>query len=1245
MPYFVIVSRLEEYAMRWQKGMMRYGLLAVLLLLVAVVYYWVNAQKPIAKHAEQLELALQSELAEATAILDDESIYQALTSERLTNVVVQEQSRLIEELQSRNFGYYIFKRDSLVFWSTNKVIPYTSDVLYGRLGELRLTEFTRGLYLLQIKQPEFAESNEHRIAIMIPVKEQMTGSSRQNDRFFPLAAELPADLSTDADAETGVGVAVKNGDEPLFYLERQANLESEHQDVLPLVLILIAFVFVMLFLDSAGRQLERRSWFGSGLLLLLIGVALVRVGMMFVDPFQVFHIRYLKELLDISDPISYSVGQCAVASVLFLWIASFLHRNLKIKRTSERSERTSILFTATTYLIGFGLIAALTSAVRYLMVDTQIFIDLDGFIDISTISWIVLLSILLTKIALLLILIRLSTFRKQLDLPERTRAILALTSWTIMSVCVLVFCPIDVVTLGMLIFSAALLVLVSWFGNIEMSLTWAGIWIVVLSTWIAFLFQFLHQERLWAIQKQYAVELSQRRDALAEAQLREVGQAILSDNFIQAFMREPFNTRNDVIEQVDKLYRKAYLGDNYLFQRYTYTVHTYRDGSRIKGEPVFYEDIIEKIQTAEPIQYIYAYRWYQKNGQFEYIMELPVVDDYQLILIFRPRQKVVSSKVFESVLLGDQLESQRRYRDLEYGLYEYTTLLNGDPSMPDVIPSEIIKNGRSSDDQHKYYARSINENKTLLVRRPTNSTPSIIQTFSYLFCLILVLVLFLSVINSGLQAFPKLDYVSFLRKPTLRNKIQFSVIAVILFCFISIGVVTSVYFNNSSQNYHANRLLRKATAVLRAAEYEIAVQAADSAQTVDLNIHALKSIHKMDIQYYDLSGTMLTSTVPELVDQGFMSPRLNPKAFQQLHTKTESEVALAEQIGDFNYDAAYVALHWPDGEVVGYLGLPYRKASIVRENITQFLSALLSVYVALLLIAGVIALFVANSVTRPLTYLSEKIKDFSLSPSASMTPIEWENQNDEIGNLVKQYNKTAEELRASAQLLASQEREGAWREMAKQIAHEIKNPLTPMKLNIQHLQMTSGNADPETRERIQRISKSLIEQIDSLAAIASEFSAFAKVPEARLEPVQLNDLVLSAYNLFSVRDTIDMSLDLPLFTLVVSADRNQLMRVLNNIVKNAIQAIPDGEYGKINITLSELENGFAQISVSDTGVGISEEKSEKVFVPYFTTKGSGTGLGLAISKQIIDQLGGDIRFTSVEGEGTTFIIELPSTRE
>ena len=309
-------------------------------------------------------------------------------------------------------------------------------------------------------------------------------------------------------------------------------------------------------------------------------------------------------------------------------------------------------------------------------------------------------------------------------------------------------------------------------------------------------------------------------------------------------------------------------------------------------------------------------------------------------------------------------------------------------------------------------------------------------------------------------------------------------------------------------------------------------------------------------------------------------------------------------------------------------------------SVSSILNTLIKVYVFLFLIAFAIAITIANSITWPLIKLSDKLKNTTFGDLNQ--ELDWPDK-DEIGQLIQNYNAMLNKLHHSANLLAKNERETAWREMAKQVAHEIKNPLTPMKLSIQYLQHASKSGTQKLDEMIKKVSATMIEQIDNLTRIATEFSTFATMPNAQNEKIVLNDVVVSVHNLFRKREDLDIQCYLPMDEIYVFADKDHLLRIMNNLIKNAIQAIPTDKSGKIIIRLKKTKD-LAIISVNDNGIGIPDEMKNKIFEPNFTTKSSGTGLGLAMCANMINGFNGKIYFDSKQGEGATFFVEIPMMR-
>ena len=308
------------------------------------------------------------------------------------------------------------------------------------------------------------------------------------------------------------------------------------------------------------------------------------------------------------------------------------------------------------------------------------------------------------------------------------------------------------------------------------------------------------------------------------------------------------------------------------------------------------------------------------------------------------------------------------------------------------------------------------------------------------------------------------------------------------------------------------------------------------------------------------------------------------------------------------------------------------------DLMAKFTQALLNTYVFLFLIGFAISFSLSQYIRNPLLALGKTLKEVKLHKNNKK--ISWQG-SDEIGYLIQEYNSMIEQLETNASQLAQIERDNAWREMAKQVAHEIKNPLTPMKLSIQHLQMTLG--DSKEDERTVRMCGTLMHQIENLQQIADEFANFGSLPKTDNQKVLLNDIVETIHDLFRNRQDMDIRLIEPIDDIGVYADKNQLVRVLNNIVKNSIQAIPEDRKGHIELMLYKQENK-AIISVRDNGIGIARSEQDHIFKPRFTTKSNGSGLGLAISANMLDSMGGRIHFNSIQDEGTVFFVELPLIR-
>lgn len=478
------------------------------------------------------------------------------------------------------------------------------------------------------------------------------------------------------------------------------------------------------------------------------------------------------------------------------------------------------------------------------------------------------------------------------------------------------------------------------------------------------------------------------------------------------------------------------------------------------------------------------------------------------------------------------------------------------------------------------------------------------------------------------------------------TRIQSLVILSVLLGILISGGIAFVSINRQLESNQTTNRLREIAEITKKIENTVAGMK-DFGES-DL-IQILKDVSTTSISNFNLfdkRGKLMYSTQPRIFDLNLISSYINPDALTKLAALRKSVVYEEEQISKFNFAAAYTAIKNEEYKTIAYLNIPYYntvKEAAASKNL--LLNTILNIYTVIIILFGFIAVAVSSKITEPLNIVRAKLAETQLSNKIN-EPLYWE-RNDEIGMLIKEYNYMLIKLEESAKQLRDAEREKAWREMAKQVAHEIKNPLTPMKLGIQQLIRSYNEQDPRFTERFDRISTSIIEQIDSLSTIATEFSAFAKLPETNLIKIDILEKIQTTTNLFnsSVNIMITLSNSTNLERIYVLGDNDQFMRSLNNLFKNAIEASKGKKKHKIDIMVDLYNENWVRILIKDNGYGIPEDVIPSIFKPNFTTKSSGTGLGLAFVKQTVTGIGGSIRFITKANSGTTFIITLPIYEE
>ncbi|HQP01680.1 MAG TPA: ATP-binding protein, partial [Bacteroidia bacterium] len=475
-----------------------------------------------------------------------------------------------------------------------------------------------------------------------------------------------------------------------------------------------------------------------------------------------------------------------------------------------------------------------------------------------------------------------------------------------------------------------------------------------------------------------------------------------------------------------------------------------------------------------------------------------------------------------------------------------------------------------------------------------------------------------------------------------RKRIQISVIGLVVIAILLIGGGSIFYISRGYSEEQKVRIKEKLSTLMLAVESEFNdknLTEANLTEETTLNFSRISNTLSSDFNLYDKNGRLIYSTQPKIFDKEIISRLMNRSAFDQLKNYQANGFIHDEKIGLLEYTSAYETIMNKDNKVAAYINLPYfARQNELKKEISGFLVTLINIYVLLFGIAIVITFIISNRLVKPLNLIQQKLARVKLDSSNDL--LEWEG-GDEIGSLVNEYNKMVNKLAKSADALAQSERETAWREMAKQVAHEIKNPLTPMKLSMQHLARAWKEKNSNFENIFEKVSRTMIEQIDSLSRIATEFSNFAKMPKGNFEKIDLIKSIQSNIDLYSEVRNVDFEFNKSNIDAeaIVNGDWEQTLRAFGNLIKNAVQAIPENQQGLITIHLTKEHKQF-YISITDNGKGITEEAKQKIFTPNFTTKSGGTGLGLAMVKSIVENMQGKISFESEYGKGTTFKIEL-----
>ncbi|AHM63647.1 histidine kinase [Flammeovirgaceae bacterium 311] len=768
----------------------------------------------------------------------------------------------------------------------------------------------------------------------------------------------------------------------------------------------------------------------------------------------------------------------------------------------------------------------------------------------------------------------------------------------------------------------------------------------------------LHSQRktsLLAEKERLASQVLTERDLVGEYLLHEAALNIQNDPYIVNRFLSPLFSKEGIEQKIRRQYLSRYfdkyeiairlfgLGGYPLSNQYTASYFTLEQQAMEQGESTGLEGL---------------YRFSGEGvGDYSYKKFVPVYFQQSAIgyvlmesRLKRYQPRTVYPELFTSQQLTEPLFERSNYAvfvngrlRFDAGEFDYLHLFPDDL----LEDEQLYQEGVFTQDYHHYALRG-EDNRVVVVSSPAQPFSIIYANFSFLLLFLLFLIT-LYVIGYLLIKRLSVRYLNFTTK--IQLYLNFAIFLPLLIITVStLSLISQSYRKETEQQFFdtAESISRGMSDLLQ--DYQ---QGYIDREMLGTNLDRISRYTETDIHLFDTQGILQATSQPAIYQKNYLAPVINPYAQAEIVEQHHRQTILTETVGRLQYRSAYVAVRSnSSGELLGIVSVPFFDSGyVLQRQLSAIFSNIVSIFATLFLVFLLLLYVFSKELTAPLRYIADRLRLISLT--GKNEPLSWPTE-DEIGLLVREYNHMLLNLQASKEALSRSEKESAWREMAKQVAHEIKNPLTPMRLSLQHLnRRLQPSLEEAEKDRVNRSFQSILDQIDTLSDIATSFSAFAKMPAPRQESFDVAAVLSRVVRLYTSDQHYQLEVAIPDGTWLVQGDEQMMQRTFNNLILNGIQAVPSDRQPQLEISLEEKEIHKVLIKIKDNGTGIAETIRHKVFVPNFSTKNSGSGLGLAIAKRGIEHAGGRIWFESnseqyaMEGAhsrdeaGTTFFIELP----
>jgi signal transduction histidine kinase len=1140
------------------------------------------------------------------------------------------------QLSNKGIYFLIFENDTLVYWSNNS-LPVRNILTYTNFNK-PVIKLPNGWYVCK----KFKTYNFTVIGLILIKYEYVY----QNDYLindFQKEFGIPS-YKNIIISENENGIPIYNINGQLLFRIYVTDNTSKIQEYASFSIVFY-FLFILIFGLYINNLLKYiKNTVKRNASVIIIGFILLIIRFLLLK----FHIPKIFNHSELFNPVHYasstlipSLGDLMIHSIFLNIFSIIFYSNFtfgnKIK-TNKVIAELSLLIASAIITILFYLITEIISS---LIFDSTLTFKLSDLLSISTLSILGFFTIALIILSFVVIS---DKILKNIILSDYQNYIFKITAYILVYTTLIWFFNYKI-TFYHVIFLLIFLYLIGYIRYIKKNYSFSSLLLIalVVSIFTISLIEIKLYEKTAHEAKVLVVNLANERDPIAEYMFEDISESIRKDEYISNYLKSEIKDISLLEDYIFKIYFSGY------FRKYLMQVTVCKPDEDLLIENTnelvhchqFFDSLITKNGYQIPNTNFYFLQ--SPTGRISYLGVFTLkFDKYQLNTYISLDSKIFDDQLgYPELLLQGKREKPAHLSKYSYAKYYNNKLIaQSGEYMYNISCPKAFKNThyevstvRMNNYVHNIYKAS--EFYTVVLSYPKIKIINVIVQFTYIFLFYIIFTLIIAVIIKYPEVIENLKY-------DFKNRIRFSVIGILLLSFLFTGAATILLSIKRFENKQQEILNEKMQSIMVELERKVGYE-----NCLDISwrnyltnqLRKLSNVFYTDIHLFGNEGELIASSRPEIFENGLTGTRMHTAAYHELIINQAPRYIHKESIGKLKYISAYVPLKNINNQLLAYVNLPYfTKQNVLKDEINTLVIAIVNIYILLILITFFITIFMTNMITRPLKLIQEKIKEIDIGKP--IEPIDYQS-HDEIGSLIKEYNRMVIELKENIDKLAQSERETAWREMAKQIAHEINNPLTPMKLSVQHLLRSWKDKTPKWDEYFEKTTQTLIEQIDNLSHIATEFSNFATLPKANNENIDIIEILNNSVKLFDNYENI--SFDKKIATtkpIYIFADKVHISRIFNNLIKNSIQAIPTDRKGIIKISL-KINSDNLVICISDNGIGIPDNLKDKLFQPNFTTKSSGMGMGLAITKNIITQTGGKIWFESKENLGTSFYIQFP----